>query len=175
MTSARSRESRDRALAFADLPGRPIARPRAPHPCSTWVLPEMAAGLTRGVPTMNSVPNVRIFRDVDGERTEGVTRPVFIRNGPDYYLTDLLVYADGSDSSPEAGHPSPECSYCATSTRRRSLSTRPAIPRLSHDRTGPVRDRRRSRVRSHPESHLIRRHDLAGPSRTRSDRRCAHG
>ena len=45
---------------------------------------------------MSAVPNVRISRDVDGERIEGVTRPVFIRNGKDYFLTDLKIYADGS-------------------------------------------------------------------------------
>jgi predicted NAD-dependent protein-ADP-ribosyltransferase YbiA (DUF1768 family) len=45
---------------------------------------------------MSAVPNVRISREVDGERIEGSTRPVFIRNGKDYYLTDLKIYADGS-------------------------------------------------------------------------------
>jgi hypothetical protein len=29
-------------------------------------------------------------------RVEGITRPVFIRNGRDYSLTDLQIYADGS-------------------------------------------------------------------------------
>jgi predicted NAD-dependent protein-ADP-ribosyltransferase YbiA (DUF1768 family) len=38
----------------------------------------------------------RIVREVDGERFEGVTRPVFIRNGEDYFLADLSIYADGS-------------------------------------------------------------------------------
>lgn len=42
------------------------------------------------------MPNVRISREADDERVEGVTRPVFIRNGTDYYLTDLEIYADGS-------------------------------------------------------------------------------
>jgi ribA/ribD-fused uncharacterized protein len=45
---------------------------------------------------MSGVPNARIFREADGERIEGVTRPVFIRNGGSYYLTDLEIYADGS-------------------------------------------------------------------------------
>ena len=45
---------------------------------------------------MSGVPNVRISREAEGERVEGVTRPVFIRNGKDYYLTDLEIYADGS-------------------------------------------------------------------------------
>lgn len=45
---------------------------------------------------MSSVPNVKMSREADGERIEGVTRPVFIRNGRDYYLTDLEIYADGS-------------------------------------------------------------------------------
>lgn len=45
---------------------------------------------------MSGVPNARISREADGERIEGVTRPVFIRNGGDYYLTDLEIYADGS-------------------------------------------------------------------------------
>lgn len=40
--------------------------------------------------------NVRISREIDGERINGVTRHVFIRNGKDYFLTDLLIYADGS-------------------------------------------------------------------------------
>ena len=57
---------------------------------------KMAVGPTLGAPTMNAVPNVRISREVDGERVEGITRPVFIRNGRDYYLTDLQIYADGS-------------------------------------------------------------------------------
>jgi predicted NAD-dependent protein-ADP-ribosyltransferase YbiA (DUF1768 family) len=34
------------------------------------------------------------YRIVDGARIEGTWRPAFIRNG-DYYLTDLLIYADG--------------------------------------------------------------------------------
>lgn len=45
---------------------------------------------------MSAVPNARISREVDGEQVEGITRPVFIRNGEDYYLTDLEIYADGS-------------------------------------------------------------------------------
>jgi ribA/ribD-fused uncharacterized protein len=45
---------------------------------------------------MSGVPNARISREADGERIEGVTRPVFIRNGRNYYLTDLEIYADGS-------------------------------------------------------------------------------
>lgn len=45
---------------------------------------------------MSAMPNVRIWREVDGERVEGIARPVFIRNGRDYHLTDLKVYADGS-------------------------------------------------------------------------------
>ncbi|MET9409065.1 NADAR family protein [Streptomyces sp. NPDC002935] len=35
------------------------------------------------------------YRHVDGERIPGTTRHAFIRNGSDYYLTDLIVYADG--------------------------------------------------------------------------------
>jgi hypothetical protein len=45
---------------------------------------------------MSGVPTARISREVDGERVEGVTLPVFIRNGKDYFLTDLEIYADGS-------------------------------------------------------------------------------
>jgi len=36
----------------------------------------------------------RTYRIVDGARIDGTWRPVFIRNG-DYYLADLLIYADG--------------------------------------------------------------------------------
>ena len=36
----------------------------------------------------------RTYRSVDGARIEGTWRPAFIRNG-DYYLADLLIYADG--------------------------------------------------------------------------------
>lgn len=36
----------------------------------------------------------RTYREVDGQRVEGTWRPAFIRNG-DYFLTDLIVYADG--------------------------------------------------------------------------------
>ncbi|MFC5821919.1 NADAR family protein [Nonomuraea harbinensis] len=38
----------------------------------------------------------RTFREVDGERVEGVSRPVFIRNAGRYFLTDLVIYADGA-------------------------------------------------------------------------------
>src|SRR5262245_21231187 len=41
------------------------------------------------------LPRNRTYRVVDGERIEGTWRHVFIRNG-DYFLTDLLVYADGA-------------------------------------------------------------------------------
>lgn len=37
----------------------------------------------------------RTYRIVDGERIEGLSRPIFIRNG-DYHLTDLRVFADGA-------------------------------------------------------------------------------
>lgn len=35
------------------------------------------------------------YRVVDGARIEGTWRPAFIWNGGTYYLTDLLIYADG--------------------------------------------------------------------------------
>ncbi|NBE98424.1 NADAR family protein [Nonomuraea sp. KC401] len=38
----------------------------------------------------------RTYRIVDGERIDGYFRPIFIRNGGDYYLTDLKVFADGA-------------------------------------------------------------------------------
>ncbi|MFB4268771.1 NADAR family protein [Nonomuraea sp. GTA35] len=38
----------------------------------------------------------RTFREVDGERIEGLSRPVFICNGGHYFLTELVVYADGA-------------------------------------------------------------------------------
>ncbi|BBH69518.1 hypothetical protein ACTI_62030 [Actinoplanes sp. OR16] len=37
----------------------------------------------------------RTYRIVDGEQIEGTWRPVFIRNGRNQFLTDLLIYADG--------------------------------------------------------------------------------
>jgi predicted NAD-dependent protein-ADP-ribosyltransferase YbiA (DUF1768 family) len=37
----------------------------------------------------------KTFRLVDGERIEGTTRPVFIRNGGTYFLSELRVFADG--------------------------------------------------------------------------------
>ncbi len=37
----------------------------------------------------------RTYRIVDGARIEGTWRPAFIRNGDRYYLTELLIYADG--------------------------------------------------------------------------------
>lgn len=37
----------------------------------------------------------RTWRIVDSERIEGTWRPAFIHNGGTYFLTDLLVYADG--------------------------------------------------------------------------------
>ncbi|MGW4657318.1 NADAR family protein [Streptomyces sp. NPDC004279] len=37
----------------------------------------------------------RTWRNVDGERIEGTWRHAFIRNGGKYFLTDLLIYADG--------------------------------------------------------------------------------
>lgn len=36
----------------------------------------------------------RTWRNVDGERIEGTWRHAFIRNGGNYFLTDLLIYAD---------------------------------------------------------------------------------
>ncbi|MGM7644669.1 NADAR family protein [Nocardia sp. JW2] len=38
----------------------------------------------------------RTYRVVDGQRIEGTWRPIFIRNGGSYYLTDLKIYADGA-------------------------------------------------------------------------------
>ncbi|MEV6522501.1 NADAR family protein [Longispora sp. NPDC051575] len=37
----------------------------------------------------------RAYRMVDEERIDGTWRPVFVRNGDTYFLTDLIVYADG--------------------------------------------------------------------------------
>ncbi|MEV6239754.1 hypothetical protein [Lentzea sp. NPDC051838] len=37
----------------------------------------------------------RTWREVDGERIDGTWRPVFVRNGDRYFLTDLVIYADG--------------------------------------------------------------------------------
>jgi hypothetical protein len=37
----------------------------------------------------------RTYRLVDGEQIEGTARPVFIRNGDTYFLTELRVFADG--------------------------------------------------------------------------------
>ena len=38
----------------------------------------------------------RTFRNVDGQRVEGVWRHIFTRNGDTYYLADLVAYADGT-------------------------------------------------------------------------------
>lgn len=38
----------------------------------------------------------RTYRVVDGEQIEGTWRPIFIRNGPTYFLSDLLIFADGA-------------------------------------------------------------------------------
>jgi predicted NAD-dependent protein-ADP-ribosyltransferase YbiA (DUF1768 family) len=46
--------------------------------------------------TLPAVARNRTYREVDGERIEGTWRPVFIRNGSTYFLTDLLIYADGA-------------------------------------------------------------------------------
>ncbi|WP_030443549.1 NADAR family protein [Actinoplanes subtropicus] len=40
--------------------------------------------------------NKRTYRVVDGEQIEGTWRPIFIRNGTSYFLTDLLIFADGA-------------------------------------------------------------------------------
>jgi ribA/ribD-fused uncharacterized protein len=45
---------------------------------------------------MPHVPNARTFRDVDGERIEGISRRIFIRNAGAYHLSELKVFADGS-------------------------------------------------------------------------------
>jgi predicted NAD-dependent protein-ADP-ribosyltransferase YbiA (DUF1768 family) len=37
----------------------------------------------------------KTYRLIDGEQIEGTTRPIFIRNGDAYFLTDLRVFADG--------------------------------------------------------------------------------
>ena len=44
---------------------------------------------------LSRVAIARTFRLVDGEQIEGTTRPVFIRNGGTYFLTELRVFADG--------------------------------------------------------------------------------
>lgn len=50
----------------------------------------------RGVDTLAGVAiRQRTWRNVDGERIEGTWRHAFIRNGRDYHLTDLIIYADG--------------------------------------------------------------------------------
>jgi hypothetical protein len=38
----------------------------------------------------------RACRDVDGQQVEGTWRHIFVRNADNYYLTDLVVYADGA-------------------------------------------------------------------------------
>lgn len=38
----------------------------------------------------------RTFRTADGQRVEGVWRHVFTRNGGIYYLSDMVIYADGA-------------------------------------------------------------------------------
>jgi predicted NAD-dependent protein-ADP-ribosyltransferase YbiA (DUF1768 family) len=38
----------------------------------------------------------RTYRVVDGEQIVGTTRPIFIRNGDTYFLTNLRVFADGA-------------------------------------------------------------------------------
>ncbi|AGL15986.1 NADAR family protein [Actinoplanes sp. N902-109] len=38
----------------------------------------------------------RTYRDVDGQRVDGVCRSMFVTNAGDYYLDDLVVYADGA-------------------------------------------------------------------------------
>jgi hypothetical protein len=38
----------------------------------------------------------RTYREADGERIDGLLRPVFLRNFGQYFLTDLVVYADGA-------------------------------------------------------------------------------
>ncbi|MFD6400081.1 NADAR family protein [Nocardia sp. NPDC060249] len=38
----------------------------------------------------------RTYRVVDGQRIEGTWRPIFIRNGGSYFLTDLKIFADGA-------------------------------------------------------------------------------
>jgi predicted NAD-dependent protein-ADP-ribosyltransferase YbiA (DUF1768 family) len=38
----------------------------------------------------------RTYRDVDGERVEGTWRHIFTRNMDIYFLTDLMIYADGA-------------------------------------------------------------------------------
>jgi ribA/ribD-fused uncharacterized protein len=44
------------------------------------------------LPAMSQHPT---FRHVDGEQIPGITRHAFIRNGGNYFLTDLIIYADG--------------------------------------------------------------------------------
>src|SRR2546430_11231138 len=49
-----------------------------------------------GAYTAPMAVNRRTYRVVDGEQIEGTWRPIFIRNGSTYFLTDLLVFADGA-------------------------------------------------------------------------------
>jgi predicted NAD-dependent protein-ADP-ribosyltransferase YbiA (DUF1768 family) len=38
----------------------------------------------------------RAYRHVDGQHVEGTWRHIFVRNAGNYYLTDLVIYADGA-------------------------------------------------------------------------------
>ena len=38
----------------------------------------------------------RTFRDADGVQVAGVWQPIFTRSGDTYFLSDLIIYADGA-------------------------------------------------------------------------------
>lgn len=60
--------------------------------CPFLLLPDLIAETTN----LSAVAiRRRTWRNVDGERIEGTWRHAFIRNGATYFLTDLLIYADG--------------------------------------------------------------------------------
>ncbi|WIM92820.1 NADAR family protein [Actinoplanes oblitus] len=50
----------------------------------------------------------RAYRDVDGHRVEGTWRHIFVRNGDNYYLADLVIYADGAVDTGTGGLTDPD-------------------------------------------------------------------
>jgi predicted NAD-dependent protein-ADP-ribosyltransferase YbiA (DUF1768 family) len=68
-----------------------IEKYRCPAPAARWPSRRPRWGTVPRVTRSN-----RAYRDADGQRVEGTWRHIFVRNGDNYYLADLVVYADGA-------------------------------------------------------------------------------
>jgi hypothetical protein len=106
-------DRRGRTVAGGPSPSGPS--PSGPLPChaaagpplgeTQSVMPEQIRRISTppARPPFPMTMRRRTYRNVDGQRVEGTWRHAFTRNGNTYYLTDLVVYADGAIDCGDGG------------------------------------------------------------------------